>query len=112
MCYSCIELSKVLSLRGTTPELNKLRLRLKNGVKEELLPLLRLKGIGRVRARKLFTNKIKDLGDIKKADIQKMANLIGRSTAISIKDQVGIKVEKESVKKVKEVKGQQSLNDF
>ena len=29
---------------------------MKNGVKAELLPLIRLKGIGRVRARRLFSS--------------------------------------------------------
>ncbi len=111
LCYGCVELSKILNLRGVVPELNKLRLRLKNGVKEELLPLLRLKGVGRVRARKLFNNKIKDLGHVKKADLQKLANLIGRAVAISIKEQVGIKVkDKASVKD--QAKGQQKIGDF
>jgi len=111
LCYGCVELSKILNLRGITPELNKLRLRLKNGVKEELLPLLRLKGVGRVRARKLFSNKIKDLGGVKKADLQKLANLIGRAVAISIKEQVGIKIKDKS--NIKEsAKGQQLIGDF
>ena len=64
-------------------------MRLRYGVKEELLPLVRLEGIGRVRARTLFRNKIKDLNDVKNIDLSVLKQLLGEKIAISIKNQVG-----------------------
>ncbi len=88
-----------------------MRLRLKYGVKEELLPLLKLKGIGRVRARAMYRNKIKSLGDVKKADISKLVQILGRKIAIDVKKQVGEDIDKEKVPERKR-KGQISLKDW
>ena len=109
LLYSSVELSKILGLRKVVSSLNKLKSRLRYGVKEELLVLLRLRDIGRVRARKLFKNNIKNLGDIKKADVGVLAQLIGSKTAVSIKEQVGQKVDKVPVMKRK---GQLSLEGY
>jgi helicase len=89
LLYSCIELAKLLGLRKVNLELNKMRLRLLYGAKEELLALLRLKNIGRVRARKLFDNGIRDLGDLKKADLAKLSQLLGKAIALDVKEQLG-----------------------
>lgn len=113
LLYSCYELSKLQGFRVVGSELLKLRVRMKSGVKEELLPLLKLKNVGRVRARKMFNNKIKDLGGVKKADLGLLASLIGRGVALDVKKQVGqdLSNEKVVVKKNKR-KGQVSLEDF
>lgn len=108
LLYSLYELLKVKGYRNINSIL-RVSQRLKFGVKEELLPLLRLKGVGRVRARKLFNNKIKDLGDVKKVDVLSLSQLIGPSLAKSVKEQVGIKVE---IIKQNKRKGQINLNDF
>ncbi len=50
---------------------------------------MRLKGIGRIRARKLYSNNIKDLGDIKKADLTSLSQLLGKKIAGDVKEQVG-----------------------
>ncbi len=88
LIYSSIELSKLLELRNATKELVKLRLRVRYGAKEELMHLLRLKGIGRVRARKLYSNKITSIGEIKKADLGYLSLLLGQKTAMDIKRQI------------------------
>ena len=62
---------------------------MKYGVKEELLPLVKIKEIGRVRARKLYYNKIKDVGDVKNADFAKLAQILGSKVAENVKKQVG-----------------------
>jgi len=72
--------------------INKTRFRLKHGVKEELLPLLRFEGIGRIRARKLFNNKIKDVRGVKQASIATLSHLLGKKLAQNMKKQVGEKV--------------------
>ena len=89
LCYTAIELAKLLQFREAEKALLKLRFRLKNGVKEELLPLIRLKNIGRARARRLFRNGIKDIGDVKKADLVLLSQLLGKAVAVDVKKQVG-----------------------
>jgi len=111
LCYCCIELTKLMSLPKLASHMQKLRMRITNGVKEELLPLLQLKNIGRVRARKLVKNRIRTLGDIKRADVMQLVQIIGKATTISIKKQVGQDIDKLKIKENKR-KGQISLKDF
>ncbi|MFT4304891.1 MAG: helicase-related protein [Candidatus Woesearchaeota archaeon] len=92
LLYTCEEILRIIRKHNLISEIRKLRVRLKYGVKEELLPLLRLKNIGRIRARLLYRNNIKDLGDIKKIEFNKLSNLIGKKIAEDIKSQVGIKI--------------------
>ncbi|MCH7902239.1 DEAD/DEAH box helicase [archaeon] len=66
LAYSALELAKILEMDQHFMHLNKVRKRLKNGIKEELVPLCELRGIGRVRARRLFNAGIKSIGDVKK----------------------------------------------
>ncbi len=94
LLYSSQEISRILKIMPLISELGKLRLRLKYGAKEELLALLQLKNIGRVRARKLFRNNIKDIGEVKKVELITLQKIIGKKTAIDIKKQVGQKQEK------------------
>ena len=89
LLYAAEEISKILHYQYLIKEIVKLRLRLKYGVKEELLPLVRLENIGRVRARILFRNKLKDIKEIRSADLSTLASLLGEKTAMSIKKQLG-----------------------
>lgn len=111
LLYSAYELARILGLNSLRSKIIKIRSRMKYGSKEELLPLLRMKGIGRVRARRLFKNNIKDAGDLKNIDITTLVQLLGKSTAIKLKEQVGEKVDKLKVPE-KRRKGQISLKDF
>ncbi len=88
LLYACHELARLMQYQDLLKEIMKVRLRLKYGVKEELLPLIRLEGIGRVRARKLHRAGIKDLGDIRKASLEKLSEVIGVAVAKSVKEQV------------------------
>ena len=67
----------------------KLRMRVQYGAKEELLTLLRFRGIGRVRARRLYKNGLKDVGDLRKAQMNELARIIGKAMAESVKKQLG-----------------------
>ena len=107
--YSANEMATLLSFNDLIKMIRKTRFRLDKGIKEELIPLARLKKIGRARARKLFNNGIKDLGDIKKADITKLKQLLGEKLALDVKKQVGEEVE--VVKKGKR-KGQLGLGKY
>jgi helicase len=89
LLYACHELARLMQYQDLLKEIMKVRLRLKYGVKEELLPLIRLEGIGRVRARKMFKAGIKDLGDIRKSSVEKLTDLLGAALAKSVKIQTG-----------------------
>jgi len=109
LLYACEELSKVMLYREAVKDIVKLRLRVKQGVKEELLPLMKLKGIGRIRARKLHSNGVKDLGDFNKIDPTSLAQLLGKTLALDVKKQIGEEVHEVSKGKRK---GQLSLEKF
>ncbi|MCS7137238.1 MAG: DEAD/DEAH box helicase [Candidatus Caldarchaeum sp.] len=64
--------------------------RLAYGVRAELLPLVSLKGVGRVRARNLYNSGYRSLEDLRKASVDQLAKVptIGEKTAASIKSQL------------------------
>ena len=109
LLHSSEELSRLLQFKSLIKEIVKLRLRMRYGVKEELLPLLRLEQIGRVRARKLHRNKIKDIADVKKVKLEILEQILGKKTALAVKKQVGEEVE---VVRENKRKGQISLKDY
>jgi len=111
LLYTTEELVRILNFQALRKEVIKLRLRLKYGVKEELLPLIQLHNIGRARARRLYFNEIKDIADVKKADLTKLAQILGKNIALDIKKQVGQDFGKIEVKENKR-KGQISLKDY
>lgn len=106
LLYAAEELASLHNYRDAVKEIRKSRLRIQHGVKEELLPLLKLQGIGRIRARKLCMHGLRDLGDIKKTDLTTLTQLLGKVVAESVKKQVG-----EEIKEVPEGKrkGQTSI---
>ncbi|WP_338603398.1 ATP-dependent DNA helicase Hel308 [Sulfolobus tengchongensis] len=64
LTYSAYQLSKELKLEDHYDKLRILNSRVKDGIKEELLELVQISGIGRKRARLLYNNGIKGLGDV------------------------------------------------
>jgi len=108
LLYATEEFAKLLQFHPLIKEVMKLRFRLKYGVKEELLSLLKLKEIGRVRARRLYINKVRDIGDVKKIDLATLSQILGRQTAIKVKEQVGEKFEERERQKKKQI----SLLDY
>jgi helicase len=61
---------------------------MKNGARRELLPLLRLRGVGRVRARRLFNNRMKTPDEILEHGIDEVIKLLGLGVAEQIFDQL------------------------
>lgn len=109
LLYATYELNRILNFKELSKHIARTRMRLQYGVKEELLPLLKLRDIGRVRARKLYQNNLKTIADIKKAELITLTQILGKKTAQNVKDQLGQKVE--SVKKGKR-KGQRGLTGY
>ena len=89
LMYSMHELARLFK-SDYQSVLNKLSLRIKYGVDEELLSLVTLRGIGRVRARTLFKHGYKDKSALKRADVAKLARIpsIGPTIASNIKVQL------------------------
>jgi helicase len=109
LLYCSEELSRMLQFKGLVRELMKLRIRVKYGVRAELIPLLKLKGVGRARARRLYFNEVRDIADVKKADLMKLRQILGEKLALDVKKQVGQEVKEIYLGKRK---GQVSLKKF
>jgi len=90
LLYAAHELARLLKIKPALTPLRKLRERIRYGVKEELLELVQLRGVGRVRARSLFKAGYRRLADIKRADERELARVpyIGTEIAPSITRQV------------------------
>ncbi len=93
LLYALEELAKVAEKREILKPLAVLRIRIQNGVREDVLPLLKLKGIGRVRARRLVIQGLKDLGDLKKVDLTTLSQILGKAIAEDVKKQLGENIE-------------------
>ena len=89
LVYSLHELALLLGYKELLKHIRKLRVRLEYGVKEELIPLVRLKQIGRIRARKLYNANLKTLSDLRKIPLESLSQIIGPKVAYSIKEQLG-----------------------
>jgi len=104
LLYASHELARLFGAKkDVLSSLDMLMERIEKGVKAELLPLVRLEGIGRVRARTLHNAGLKTLDDLKKAPIEQLTSLplIGPKLAKKIKDQVGGFINAEEWKKLK-----------
>jgi helicase len=99
LVYSLQELALLLGCKELLKHIRKLRVRLEYGVKEELIPLVRLKQVGRIRARRLFNAGIKSLADLRKASIERISAIVGPNVAKVIKDQLEGKEEKKKIEK-------------
>jgi helicase len=90
LAYSLYEVAKLMRRSDLLVEIHRLRLRIKYGVKEELLKLIRLKGIGRVRARSLYGIGFIDLTEIANASEAQLSAVsnIGPTIAKNIKEQL------------------------
>jgi helicase len=103
LLYATHELGQLFEHKDILKSLNMVMERIQKGVKAELLPLVRLEGIGRVRARILFNANLKSIDDLKKAPFEQLTSLpmIGPKLAKKIKDQVGGYIKAEEWKKLK-----------
>ena len=103
LLYASHELARLFGHKDMLNSLNNVTERIEKGVKAELLPLVRLEGIGRVRARTLHNAGLKTLDALKKTPMEQLTALplIGPKLAKKIKDQVGGFIKAEEWKKLK-----------
>ena len=116
LLYASHEIGALFGYKDLLKNLAALMDRVEKGVKAELLPLVRLEGIGRVRARILFNSGLRTVDDLRTAPIEKLTSLplIGPKLAKKIKEQVGGFVKSEEWKKLKKKKTleQQALTEY
>ena len=90
LSYCLREISKHLERVDLLDELENLRKRIIYGIREDLLDLVKVKGIGRIRARVLYKNGIKNLDELAKIPVSKLSMIdkIGSTTAANIKSEL------------------------
>lgn len=102
LIYSLQELALLLGLKKILKDIRKARARLKYGVRKDLIPLVRLKSIGRIRARKLYNAGLKGIADLRKIPLQSLSRMIGPNIAYAIKEQLGEKPTKRRTARTKQ----------
>src|SRR2546426_8012084 len=107
LMYAMSELGKIFNKKKVMP-LTRLMIRIQYGIKEELLDLVQLRGVGRVRARALFGRGLKTLRELQKANPGDLARIpaIGPALATRIAEQLGGKAA------MKKLAGQAELGEF
>ena len=90
LLYCLRELAKQAGKAEFLEELDILRKRVIYGIRDELIDLVKIKGIGRIRARKLYNHGVKTLDDLSKIPVKKLAEIdkIGSTLADNIKSQL------------------------
>jgi helicase len=112
LLYATYKIAELLGIREELPNIWRLRMRINYGIREELLDLVRLAGVGRVRARRLYDAGFKTVRDLASARVEDLVKIpaIGRELAEKILVQARGEVEEG---KIKTLTGEQkSLRDF
>jgi helicase len=116
LLHATHELAALLGNKDILPLTNELIERVAKGIKKELLPIVKLEGVGRARGRIIFNAGYKTIEDIKHAALEDLTNLplIGPRVARRIKEQVGGFVKKETWEKLEkgEEWNQKALTEY
>jgi helicase len=87
LLHATVELSRMFAT-SIHPKVREYEICMKNGIRRELLPLVRLRGIGRVRARRLFNNNITSPDALRAAGIEIVTQILGQGIAEQIFSQL------------------------
>ena len=98
LLHAMHELGSLLGSKEILPLAFELVERVTKGIRKELLPIVRLEGVGRVRGRIIYNAGFKTVDDIKHASLEDLTSLplVGPRLAKKIKEQVGGFVKKET----------------
>ncbi len=116
LLHSTDELAQLFKAKEILPLTGELVERVSKGIKKELLPIVRLEGVGRVRGRIMYNAGFQTIEDIRHASVEELTNLplMGPRLAKKIKEQVGGFVKKDTWDRLdaeQEFK-QKALGDF
>jgi helicase len=90
VAQAAAELAQMVGRRGASKIYLTLSERIKHGVREELLPLVWIPGVGRVRARALYSAGFRKPEDIAQASVERLVRIpaIGEGVAVKIVEAV------------------------
>ncbi len=90
LLHACARLSELFN-EGAREDCAEAVTRARYGIRPELLELVGLRGLGRVRARALYSRGIKGLEDLRNTSYDRLKQIptIGEAVARSVKDQLG-----------------------
>jgi helicase len=88
LVYSLQELALLLGYKDILREIRKLKIRLQYGIKEELISLVRLRDVGRIRSRILYRAGLTSIQKLREIPYDRLSLIVGPKTAKSIKDQL------------------------
>jgi helicase len=115
LLHATHELALLFGNKQILPVTLEVRQRVEKGVKKELLPLVKLEGVGRVRGRIIFNAGYKSADNLKRAPIEDLASLplIGPRLAKKLKEQLGGFMKKETLDKLEQDEWKQkALTEF
>src|SRR5437899_810022 len=106
LVFAAQELARLFGHKDLLAHMEMLRVRVSKGVKPELVKLVGLEGVGRVRARMMYNAGLKSIDDIKERSLTELTSIptIGPSLAKRIKEQAGGLIKAEEWEKAKSTK--------
>ncbi len=106
LVFAAQELGRLFGHKDLLAPLEMLRVRVTKGVRPELVKLVGLEGVGRVRARMLYRAGLKTVDEIKEKSLTELTSIptIGPSLAKKIKEQAGGLIKADEWEKAKNVK--------
>src|SRR5438132_2548552 len=106
LVFAAQELARLFGHKDLLANMEMLRVRVSKGVKPELVKLVGLEGVGRVRARMMYSAGLKSIDDIKERSLTELTSIptIGPSLAKRIKEQAGGLIKAEEWEKAKSTK--------
>ncbi len=106
LIHASREMGRLFGHKDLLAPLEVLRVRVSKGVRPELVKLVGLEGVGRVRARMLYTTGLKTVEDIKERSLTELMTIptIGPSLAKKIKEQAGGLIKADEWEKAKSMK--------
>jgi len=106
MVFAAQELGRLFGHKDLLAPMEMLKVRVSKGVKSELVKLVGLEGVGRVRARMMYGAGLKSIDDIKERSLTELMSIptIGPSLAKKIKEQAGGLIKAEEWEKAKTAK--------
>ena len=87
LLHASAELSRMF-VPAFHPAIRDFEICMKHGIRRELLPLVKLRGIGRVRARRLFNHSLTSPEAVRVAGIDAITKILGRGIAEQIFSQL------------------------
>src|SRR6266849_2378679 len=106
LVFAAQELGRLFGHKDLLGPLEMLKVRVAKGVRSELVKLVALEGVGRVRARMLYRAGLKSVEDIKDRSLTELTSIptIGPSLAKKIKEQAGGLIKGDEWEKAKSAK--------